>query len=64
MKNENPDKPVQFKCCRHCRQETEKDSANALANLGAAEEMSAQKTLLERQLIPAALRLDSTSTRF
>lgn len=33
MKNENPDKPVQFKCCRHWRQETGKDSANALANL-------------------------------
>lgn len=35
-------------------QETRKDSANMLANLGAAEEMSAQRTLLERETDPTA----------
>lgn len=48
-KKENPEEPAQCKGCGHPRQETGKDSANTSANLGAAEEMSAQKTLLEKE---------------
>lgn len=52
MKKENAEELVQCKCCGHPRQEAGKDSANTSANLGAAEEMSAQKMLLNEENDP------------